>query len=90
MTALSRDLFECIAYADDTTITSTLNNFDGPCGRIKSNNINIELNNISNWLKANTLSLNIKKTKSMTFHMTQKKVEIPLLQIDKQWLRKLF
>ena len=33
--ALSRDLFEFINYADDTTRTSTLNNFDGPEGRIK-------------------------------------------------------
>ena len=45
--ALSSDLFEFITHADDTTLTSTLNNVDSPDDRTKSNNINIELNRIS-------------------------------------------
>ena len=81
--ALSSNLFEFITYADDTTLTSTLNSFEDSDIRLESNNVNKELNKISNWLKANKLSLNVKKTKFMIFHMPQNKIEeIPLLQID--------
>ena len=52
-------------YADDTTLYSSLENFD-------SNNIereiNYELEKVNLWLKANKLSLNVKKTKCMFFH----------------------
>ena len=40
-TALSSELFEFITYANDTTLTSTLNNCGSPDDRTKSNNINI-------------------------------------------------
>ena len=43
--------------------------------------LNNELNKINNWLKANKLSLNVKKTKFMIFRKPQKKVEIPVLHI---------
>ena len=49
----------CIMYVDDTTLYSSLENFD-------SNNIereiNYELEKVNLWLKANKLSLNVKKT----------------------------
>ena len=32
-------------------------------------------------LKANKLSLNVNKTKAMVFHMTQKRIQLPLLKI---------
>ena len=55
----------CIMYADDTTLYSSSENFD-------SNNIereiNYELEKVNLWLKANKLSLNVKKTKCMFFH----------------------
>ena len=55
----------CIMYADDTTLYSSLENSD-------SNNIereiNYELEKVNLWLKANKLSLNVKKTKCMFFH----------------------
>ena len=76
--ALSSDMFQFITYADDTTITSTLNIFKDQGGRIQNNKINNELNKINNWLKANKLSL---KTKFMIFRKPQKKVEIPVLHI---------
>ena len=74
-------MFQFITYADDTTITSTLNIFKDQGGRIQNNKINNELNKINNWLKANKLSLNVKKTKFMIFRKPQKKVEIPVLHI---------
>ena len=74
-------MFQCVTYADDTTITSTLNTFKDQGGRIQNNKINNELNKINNCLKANKLSLNVKKTKFMIFRKPQKKVEIHVLHI---------
>ena len=54
-------MFQFVIYADDTTITSTLNTFKDQGGRIQDNKINNELNKINCWLKANKLSLNVKK-----------------------------
>ena len=45
-------------------------------------NINNELAKISEWLKVNKLSLNTKKTKAQIFHMPQKQVTTPKLEID--------
>ena len=54
-------MFQFVTYADDTTITSILNTFKDQGGRIQNNEINNEVNKINNWLKANKLSLNVKK-----------------------------
>ena len=70
--ALSSDIFQFVIYADDITITSTLNTFKDQVGRIQNNKINNELNK---------LSQNVKKTKCMIFRKPQKKVEIPVLHI---------
>ena len=44
--------------------------------------LNMELNNVSRWLNLNKLSLNVKKTKAMAFHMPQKKIIQPNIQIN--------
>ncbi len=62
--ALSSDMFQFVIYADDTTITRTSNTFKDQGGRIQDNQINNELNKINCWLKANKLSLNVKKKNS--------------------------
>ena len=70
-------IFTAIIYADDTSLSRTLNTF-----RCNTNvNTNNELSKISEWLKVNKLSLNTKKTK-MIFHMPQKQVTTPKLEID--------
>ena len=46
-----------LMYADDTTLFCNINN------DINDNEINRQLNTISEWLLSNKLSLNIKKTK---------------------------
>ena len=61
--------FYPIIYADDTTLSATLNTF-GNENEINEN-INYELNCILNWLKLNKLSLNLNKTKAMIFHTIQ-------------------
>ena len=52
-------------YADDTTLYCNIDNID-PLNR--DSIINLELQHINNWLEANKLSLNISKTKYMTFY----------------------
>ena len=72
------DAFQLIMYADDSNLSSTLKSF----GREKNSHINSELDKISEWLKVNELSLNIKKTKFMVFYMPQKRIIIPKLRIE--------
>ena len=74
--AQSTSHFNCITFADDTTL----------CGAQTSHNdaktTELELNKVTEWLKINKLPLNLKKTKAMVFHMTQKKVILPILRIN--------
>ena len=67
-----------IIYADDTTLYSTLDVF----GNNISKNLNLELTKVAEWLKLNKLSINIKKSKFMVFHMPQKQVNIPNIEIE--------
>ena len=60
-----------LMYADDTTLFCNINN------DINDNEINRQLNTISEWLLSNKLSLNIKKTKYMVFHTNQRRVLYP-------------
>jgi hypothetical protein len=58
-----------ILFADDTNLLlhdANLNNL--------INKANIEIQKISDWLKVNKLSLNIKKTHFILFHFRQKKI----------------
>ena len=51
-------------YADDTTLTSTLETFStNELNGNTASSINIELNNVSEWHKLNRLPLNVQKTK---------------------------
>ena len=61
-------IFEMLMYADDTTLFCNINNV------INDNEINRQLNTISEWLLSNKLSLYIKKTKYMVFHINQRRV----------------
>ena len=74
--AHSSVLFKFINVADDTTLITNLNNED-----TRNESLNDELTHFHNWLKANKLSLNVNKTKSMVFHMPQKRIQLPLLRI---------
>ena len=62
-------LFKIINYADDTTLYSTLDVF----GNYISKKLNLEMTKVADWLKLNKLSINIKKSKFMVFHMPQNK-----------------
>ena len=73
----SSNFFDFIIYADDTSLSSTLNAFD-----TDTENINRELEKINIWLNINKLSLNANKSKFMIFHCPQRKVAIPVLKIN--------
>ncbi len=81
--ALSNKLFDFILYADDTTLSTTLEIIFK-----NNNNMNISLNlnhnlaNISDWLKLNKLSSNLKKCKYIVFHKPKKKFNPLLIMID--------
>ena len=84
------DRFHSILFADDTTLTEPLCTFDLSATRNKfdkknlSDNINLELQKIYDWLCVNKLSLNIAKTKFMIFHYMQRNISniIPELHIN--------
>ena len=62
--ALSSEKFKFVMYADDTTLTSTLETFStNELNGNTASSINIEQNKISEWLKLNRLTLNVQKIK---------------------------
>ena len=62
--AMASDKFTPIMYADDTTLLSTLDDFnDNQITNPNSIQINAELTKVMDWLTVNKLSLNIKKKK---------------------------
>ena len=63
-------------YADDTTLYCNINNANSDI--ILKN----ELCKISDWLSSDKVSLNVKKTKYMVFHTTQKRVNYPILTLN--------
>ena len=80
---MSSEKFKFVMYADDTTLTSTLETFSTYelNGNIASS-INIELIKISEWLELNRLTLYVQKTKYMLFKTSKKKVQTLLLKMD--------
>ena len=75
-------IFEFILFADDTSLIAPMCSFvtsDITC------DVNCELEKVSNWLSANELVLNVKKTKFMLFHSFGKnlnRVTIPQIKIN--------
>ena len=81
--SLVSTIFKPIIYADDTTLFSTLKSFYSNTDTNIDLHINKELDKVDTWLKANKLSLNVKKTKLMIFHMPSKKIKLPKIEIMK-------
>ena len=65
------DKFNCILYADNTTLNSTIDSFEQEIDTIQRN-MSKELQNLCKWLDSNRLHLNIAKSKFILFHMPQK------------------
>ena len=64
-------LLKSILFADDTSLYSTISVFPSRDSRELSLKINNELVKVIDWLRANKLSLNAKKTKLMQFRYSQ-------------------
>ena len=80
--------FDFIMYADDTTLSSTIDSFSDITSNINADSlINAEICKVIEWLKINKLSLNKTKSKYMTFHMPKK--EIQHLTLTASTLRRL-
>ena len=75
-------MFNFITYADNTTLSSMLNNFKNTENIDAGSLINDELGKINEWLEINKLSLNINKSRYMLFHRPNKRVNAPTLQIS--------
>jgi hypothetical protein len=70
-------------FADDTNIFFSSKNLD-----LIQTTLNIELKNVSQWLNANRLALNIEKTNFVVFHSPKKKPHKVLsICIDNQSIR---
>jgi retron-type reverse transcriptase len=87
------DLPQCLKhstarmYADDTNITTT-----GTSIREIVTHANDDLNNISDWLKANKLSLNVTKTEYMFIGSDQnldKLSDVPLLFLENKAIKRV-
>ena len=68
---LMSNVFKMLMYADDTTLYCNIDQ------NVDEDAINNELAKIWEWLIANKLSLNTKKTKYMVFHTNQRNVTYP-------------
>ena len=64
---------DCIMFIDDTNIFYSHQNVKGLFYPVNS-----ELEKVSQWFKANKLSINIKKTKFTLFHKNSSKDDIPV------------
>ena len=76
--------FDFILFADDTSLKSFINTrISNITKNHISYSINLELAKVNDWLAVNKLSLNVKKTKFMVFHTTQKNIlpYVPELEI---------
>ena len=87
------NLFKFIMYADDTTLVGriknfTINNQNNELNTIRDN-INKELNQISEWLKLNKLSLNASKSKYMIFSKRNRVINNIDLKIDGTTIQQL-
>ena len=67
------DILDLVLFAGDTNVFFSRNDLS-----ILTNMINVELAKLSEWFKANMLSINVSKSKYMTFKPRQKRITVDL------------
>ena len=84
-------LFNFVMYADDTTLSISLNSLSETTLDNKSTEtiINEELCKINEWLNINKLLLNKSKTKYMVFHMPNTRMQALTLKIDDVYIERV-
>ena len=86
----STQKFDFIIYADDTTLSSTINTFNNKLKNVDTQTlINDELSKIIEWLNINKLSLNKVKSKYMIFHMHKKEIPSFSLKLGNTNIKKV-
>ena len=69
-------------FADDTSIFHSNKNIN-----FLETTVNTELIKVSNWLKANKLTLNVSKSSCMIFHPPQKQINEPTIKINDEIIK---
>ena len=83
--------FDFIIYADDTTLSSTINSFNNEHRNVDTQTlINDELSKIIEWLNINKPSLNKNKSKYMIFHMHKKDIPSFSLKLGNTNIEKVY
>ncbi|KAK2189669.1 hypothetical protein NP493_100g06009 [Ridgeia piscesae] len=84
-------LLNFVMYADDTTLSTSLNSLRETTLDNKSTEtiINEEFCKIYEWLNINKLLLNKSKTKYMVFHMPNKRIQALTLKIDDAYIERV-
>ena len=84
-------LFHFVMYADDTTLSTSLNSLSEETLDHKSIEtiINVKLSKINEWLRINKLLLNKSKTKYMVFHMPNERMQTFTLKIDDVYIKRV-
>ncbi|MEE8341005.1 MAG: reverse transcriptase family protein, partial [Candidatus Neomarinimicrobiota bacterium] len=77
------DRLHILSYADDTTLTGSMSTF------VNNDEINKEINKISDWLIINKLSLNVAKTKYMIFAKSNKQIPLTAINMMKKKLERV-
>ena len=77
------NVFKMLMYADDTTLYCNIDQ------TVDEDTINNELAKIWEWLIANKLSVNTKKTKYVVFHTNQRNVTYPNLIINNSIIKRV-
>ena len=78
--------FESILYADDTSLINTSINLND---QNEINNLNFELNKISEWLTTNKLTLSVPKTKYCLFTTRNKSIGSIKVTINNEQIQKV-
>ena len=71
-----------ILHADDTTLYKSFSVHDNNNIRRLSHIINLESKKVITWLNLNKLFINVPKSKDMIFHVPQRKINFPSLEIE--------
>ncbi len=75
--AQASKLFDFIIYADDTTLSTTIEIIVRTTTNVPISDIlNKELSMVNNWLKVNKLSLNHKESRCIIFHTKRKRFKV--------------
>jgi hypothetical protein len=70
-------ILKFVTFADDSNIF-----FQGASLSQSENIINMELEKVNDWFKANRLKLNATKTNCMIFHKNNKQTQVPCIMMD--------